>query len=122
MEPRAAREEGDTADTRLAVYGTLAPGDVNHAVVAGLRRVWSRGVVCGWLHPTGWGMTYGFPALRWDPDGPAVPVHLLTSPDLPSAWGRLDRFEGDAYRRVVVPASVDGATVPAHIYVERGDA
>jgi len=110
------------ADTRLAVYGTLAPGEVNHAVVADLRGTWSRGVVRGRLHPTGWGMTYGFPALRWDPDGPDVPVHLLTSADLPAAWARLDRFEGDAYRRIVVPVVCGGATVHANIYVERGAA
>jgi hypothetical protein len=67
-------------------------------------------------------MRHGFPALRWDPDGPPVPVYLLTSPDLPAAWERLDRFEGDAYRRRVVPVWVGGATVRANIYVARGGA
>lgn len=107
------------ADTRLAVYGTLAPGEVNHAVVADLRGTWRAGEVRGWLHPTGWGMTYGFPALRWDPEGPAVAVQVLTSEDLPAAWPRLDRFEGEAYRRIVVPVTCGDTTVPANIYVER---
>lgn len=110
---------GGPVDTRLAVYGTLAPGEVNHGVVAGLAGTWEPGVVHGRLHPAGWGMTYGFRALRWDPDGPAVPVQVLTSPALPAAWARLDRFEGDAYRRIVVPVTHKGATVLAHIYVER---
>lgn len=32
-----------------------------------------------------------------------MPVHLLTSPALPSAWSRLDEFEGHEYVRVCVP-------------------
>jgi hypothetical protein len=95
---------------------------VNHAVVADLHGTWRRGMVRGWLHPAGWGMTYGFPALRWDPDGPPVAVQLLTSPDLPGAWDRLDRFEGGAYRRIVVPVACADATVLANIYVEAGAA
>jgi gamma-glutamylcyclotransferase (GGCT)/AIG2-like uncharacterized protein YtfP len=118
VEPDVRRDDHPAA-TRLAVYGTLAPGEINHAVVADLRGVWTRGVVRGRLHPTGWGMTHGFPALQWDPDGPPVAVHVLTSPDLPSAWPRLDRFEGEAYRRIVVPVTSGEATLLANIYVAR---
>lgn len=122
MEARESDQVPTAADTRLAVYGTLAPGAVNHAVVADLRGVWSRGVVHGWLHPTGWGMTHGFPALRWDPHGPAVHVHLLTSEDLSDAWSRLDRFEGEEYRRIVVPVDCGGRQVLANIYTAGGPA
>lgn len=89
-------------------------------MVAGLRGSWSRGVVHGTLHPDGWGMTFGFPALIWDPDGPELAVQLLVSPDLPAAWERLDAFEGDAYRRIVVPVATGGGRVMANIYVARG--
>lgn len=120
MDPHDLTESGGAADTRLAVYGTLQPGEINHGVVADLRGTWSRGTVRGELHPTGWGMTFGFPALRWRPDAPPVDVQLLTSADLPSAWDRLDAFEGEAYRRIVVPVTSGGEAVLANIYVARG--
>jgi gamma-glutamylcyclotransferase (GGCT)/AIG2-like uncharacterized protein YtfP len=113
---------GGAVDTRLAVYGTLAPGESNHGVVAGLQGTWTRGLFHGELHATGWGSTYGFPALRWRPDAPPVRVRLLTSADLPAAWTRLDRFEGPGYRRIVVPVTQREDRILANIYVERGDA
>lgn len=102
---------------RLAVYGSLAPGEVNHPRLAPLRGTWRPGTVRGDLHPVGWGMTYGFPALVWRGDGPRVPVQLFESDDLPAHWARLDAFEGDAYRRIVVPVEVEGARLDANIYV-----
>jgi gamma-glutamylcyclotransferase (GGCT)/AIG2-like uncharacterized protein YtfP len=109
------------AETRLAVYGTLAPGERNHHVLAGLRGTWTNGVVHGERHPTGWGMTYGHPALVWDPDGPPVPVRVLHSSDLPAHWARLDAFEGDGYRRIVVPVTIGDRSEPANIYVLKSD-
>jgi gamma-glutamylcyclotransferase (GGCT)/AIG2-like uncharacterized protein YtfP len=111
---------GGAVETRLAAYGTLTPGAPNHAVVADLGGTWSRGVVHGHLHPTGWGMTYGFPALVWHPDAAATSVQLLTSPDLPRAWARLDRFEGAAYQRILVPVTTETGRVLANVYVARG--
>jgi hypothetical protein len=46
-----------------------------------------------------------------------VPVKLFESPGLPAHWRRLDAFEGDAYRRVVVPVKVGDGDLPANIYV-----
>ena len=43
------REEIVSANTRLAVYGSLAPGECTHHVIAHLRGVWSAGVVRGIL-------------------------------------------------------------------------
>jgi hypothetical protein len=64
-------------------------------------------------------MTYGFPALVWRADGPPVPVRLFESPDLPRHWARLDAFEGEAYRRIVVPVEIGANRVEANIYVGR---
>jgi gamma-glutamylcyclotransferase (GGCT)/AIG2-like uncharacterized protein YtfP len=111
---------GGPVDTRLAVYGTLAPGAANHHVVADLRGSWMPGVVHGELEPTGWGTTYGFPAFRWQPDAATVPVRLLRSTDLPAAWARLDEFEGPGYRRVLVPVTVGAERVLANIYAVQG--
>ena len=57
------------ADSRLATYGTLAPGRVNHHELAGLKGVWQQGTVRGKLVAAGWGATLGYPALILDPQG-----------------------------------------------------
>ena len=43
----------------LAVYGTLAPGQPNHHVVAPLGGEWTDGLIEGDLLPEGWGATRG---------------------------------------------------------------
>ena len=88
---------------RLAVYGSLAPGRVNHYVIERLGGTWSDGVVEGDLTHYGWGAAMGYPALHLRAGSPAVPVHVLTSPALPDAWPEIDAFEGEEYRRVLVP-------------------
>ena len=64
----------------------------------------------------GWGASLGFPAIRLDPDGDAVTVHILESADLPDHWPRLDAFEGEAYRRCVTLADTDAGPVAVSIY------
>jgi gamma-glutamylcyclotransferase (GGCT)/AIG2-like uncharacterized protein YtfP len=106
-----------TAVEHLAVYGSLQPGELHHDVVADLRGQWRPGVVRGHLHDQGWGAGEGYPAVVLDPTGPEVPVMVLSSPDLPLAWPRLDHFEGFAYIRRLTPVTLTtGATVEAHIY------
>src|SRR5215203_4565393 len=105
-------------DTRLATYGTLAPGRVNHHQLATLRGSWQRGTVHGRLAEAGWGAALGFPGLVLDSAGPPVDVFVFTSPDLPNHWTRLDEFERQGYRRVVTRVCiVDGREVDASIYV-----
>jgi gamma-glutamylcyclotransferase (GGCT)/AIG2-like uncharacterized protein YtfP len=105
------------ADTRLAVYGTLAPGRVNHHQLAGLQGQWRQGTVRGRLADAGWGVEHGYPALILDPLGPAVEVHLFESADLPDHWARLDAFEGSGYRRVVTRVRTADGERDAWIYV-----
>lgn len=102
--------------TRLAVYASLAPGRSNHHVLAPLRGTWTQGAVTGRIIPNA---AYDeYPALIHDPRGELVPVHLLSSPDLPDHWKRLDDFEGPAYRRTVLPVLTEGGdTLLASIYV-----
>lgn len=101
-------DERFDVERTLAVYGTLAPGRSNHHVVAPLGGEWTRGIVEGDLSPDGWGATLGYPALRPRAGGPAVQVHVLTSPALVAAWPSLDAFEGPGYRRVLVPVLATG--------------
>jgi gamma-glutamylcyclotransferase (GGCT)/AIG2-like uncharacterized protein YtfP len=87
----------------LAVYGTLAPGQPNHHVVAPLGGEWTDGLIEGDLLPMGWGAALGYPGFRPRVGGDAVAVQVLTAPLLATAWPDLDRFEGSGYERILVP-------------------
>ncbi len=87
----------------LAVYGTLAPGQPNHHIVAPLGGEWTDGLIEGDLLPVGWGAALGYPGFRPRVGGAAVAVQVLTAPLLATAWPTLDRFEGPGYQRILVP-------------------
>jgi gamma-glutamylcyclotransferase (GGCT)/AIG2-like uncharacterized protein YtfP len=106
-----------TIDHRLATYGTLAPGRVNHHQLVGLTGEWTTGAVRGRLIETGWGAALGYPALVLDEAGDLVEVHLFTSAYLPEHWDRLDAFEGAEYRRGEVLVETSEGTVAAWIYL-----
>lgn len=106
-----------TIDHRLATYGTLAPGRVNHHHLADLAGSWTIGTIRGRLIETGWGAALGYPALVLDGAGEAIEVHLFTSADLPAHWDRLDAFEGAEYRRGEVLVETAEGRVAAWIYM-----
>ncbi len=107
----------DGAETRLAVYGTLAPGEPNHHQLSALEGIWRDGQVTGWLVAEGWGAALGYPALVPDPAGGTIAVKLFESAELPQHWHRLDAFEGEGYRRVPIVVETDSGAVEASIYV-----
>ena len=107
----------EAPNTRLAIYGTLAPGRVNHHQISALRGNWQRGTVRGKLFSSGWGAALGYPGLILDPLGPVVEVALFESQDLPEHWTRLDDFEGEGYRRVVTTVNTPDGERSAWIYV-----
>jgi gamma-glutamylcyclotransferase (GGCT)/AIG2-like uncharacterized protein YtfP len=107
----------EAPDTRLAVYGTLAPGRVNHHQISALAGSWQCGTVKGKLFPSGWGAALGFPGLILDPLGPSVQVDVFESTDLPEHWARLDEFEGSGYRRVVATVNTEEGLRNTWIYV-----
>jgi gamma-glutamylcyclotransferase (GGCT)/AIG2-like uncharacterized protein YtfP len=102
----------DPASLRLAVYGTLAPGRENAGQLAGLSGTWSEGFVRA--RRGSWGR---YPTLTWDEAGERVPVWILRSDDLPQAYARLDRFEGSAYRRALVPVETAHGVLVCNLYV-----
>ena len=104
-------------DTRLATYGTLAPGRINHGQVEDLGGKWSTGFVRGRLIEAGWGAQHGCPGLAIDPEGEAIEVFLLTAPGLKDRWPQLDAFEGTGYCRAAVDVETESGTVSAWIYV-----
>ena len=100
----------------LAVYGTLAPGQPNHHVVAPFGGEWTDGLIEGDLFPVGWGATLGYPAFRPRVGGAAVAVRVLVAPLLATAWPTLDRFEGPEYRRILVPVFRAGPADERRLY------
>lgn len=108
--------DANGAETRLAVYGTLAPGRSNHHQLAGLQGRWRTGTVRGRRYESAWGAALGFPGLVLDEHGDTVEVQLFESPDLPAHWQRLDEFEGPGYQRVTVAVALAGETLPAFVY------
>lgn len=111
------------ADRRLAVYGTLAPGEPNHHHLSELPGRWRRGTVTGELARIGWGADLGYPALRWSEDAGEVAAQLFASEALPAHWARLDEFEGGQYLRILVPVRMaDGMLEIANLYAAHPDA
>lgn len=108
----------DIAPTsRLAVYGTLAPGRPNEHVLADLGGRWIAGTVRGELREQGWGADLGYPGITLDPEAPPVEVMVLESELLADQWDRLDAFEGPGYRRAVTTVETVSGDIAASIYV-----
>jgi gamma-glutamylcyclotransferase (GGCT)/AIG2-like uncharacterized protein YtfP len=104
-------------ETRLATYGSLSPGEINHSQLSGLQGRWLKGRVRGYLRNAGWGSSMGFPGLALDPGGPEVNVNVFESSELPNHWLRLDEFEGSEYRRVETHVETEDGVIEANIYV-----
>jgi gamma-glutamylcyclotransferase (GGCT)/AIG2-like uncharacterized protein YtfP len=104
-------------ETRLATYGTLAPGRRNHGQLSDLPGRWIVGHVRGTLIEAGWGAKFGYPGLILDPDKAPIEVLVFESRALPNHWHRLDAFEGPGYRRIAVDVWTAGGVLPASIYV-----
>jgi hypothetical protein len=101
----------DNPETRLVVYGSLAPGGVNAFMLAGLVGEWHPCRIRGRM-----GAYLGFKSFRYDPQGPEHPAWLLESADLPRIIPELDDFEGEEYERRIIPARVSGRWVMAQVY------
>jgi gamma-glutamylcyclotransferase (GGCT)/AIG2-like uncharacterized protein YtfP len=106
----------NSIDTRLAVYGTLAPGRSNHDKLEALTGTWLSGYVVGRLLQKGWAVDQGYPALVLDPGGSTIDVQIFVSAELPEHWNRLDDFEGSHYRRVETVVQTENGPVSAWIY------
>ncbi|WP_428104096.1 gamma-glutamylcyclotransferase family protein [Candidatus Palauibacter sp.] len=100
----------DHPERRLAVYGSLLPGENNHHHVATLAGRWLEGTVEGTLCDRGWAARQGYPGFVPGSSGDRVAVKVLESLALPDAWERLDAFEGEAYRRILAPVEMTSRT------------
>ncbi len=102
----------DNPEAKLIVYGTLVPGGMYHYLLADLPGNWEQCVIRGHM-----GEYWGFKAFRYDEAGPEHPAWLLTSEALPQIFPELDAFEGEPYRRMVIPARVGDRWVRGQVYV-----
>ena len=108
-------------NSRLFVYGTLAPGRPNEHVLAPVQGSWQPATMRGRLIADGWGAAAGYPGIVLDPDGEAVAGFVFESDDLQQHWARLDEFEGAGYTRVVARAEYDnGQCVDCYVYALAG--
>lgn len=101
-----------TADRHLAVYGTLAPGQPHHHILAPHPGTWTTGTIAGIRLADGW---KGYPGVHLTGDA-RVPVHLCTT-EGDIDWAALDTFEGPGYRRRrVVVHDEEGTAIVATMY------
>ncbi|MEE3718862.1 gamma-glutamylcyclotransferase [Tumidithrix elongata RA019] len=107
----------DFPSQRLAVYGTLAPGESNHHILKPILGKWYDGFsVYGNL------TTYkGYPFLLLDQIDlktaqPNIKIKLFSSSDLPTHFDRIDAFEGEDYQRVLIPIFDAAGFAIANIY------
>ncbi len=111
MAPDLLEFLGGDPEQRLVVYGSLAPGGVNNFILARLGGSWHRCTIRGRIR-----MYRGFRAFKYDPQGEEQSAWLFTSEALPDKFPDLDDFEGDDYRRILIPVNVAGQEILAHVY------
>jgi gamma-glutamylcyclotransferase (GGCT)/AIG2-like uncharacterized protein YtfP len=105
------KRDTDNPKERLIVYGSLAPGEANHFLLASLTGEWYRCRIRGHM-----GHYRGFKSFRFDPQGPEHPAWLLESAELPRVISDLDDFEGEEYERITIPAQVNDRRIMAQVY------
>jgi gamma-glutamylcyclotransferase (GGCT)/AIG2-like uncharacterized protein YtfP len=88
---------------KLFTYGSLMPGKQNHFKLDKFKGEWEKGFTLGSKIKNGWGSDLGFDSLRWNPLGHKIEGYLLKSPILANSWQLLDDFEGNDYKRSLLP-------------------
>ncbi len=85
----------------LFVYGTLQKGKQHENFLNNLKGSWKKGYVFGELINISSGPDYGYPALKLDAKGSKIYGMIFHSKDLESHIKKIDKFEGDSYKRII---------------------
>jgi gamma-glutamylcyclotransferase (GGCT)/AIG2-like uncharacterized protein YtfP len=97
---------------KLAVYGTLRPGQLNYGMLSDIDGTWRTIRLVGVLAET------GLPTFYFSNSGSdAVEAELLISAELVQHWTRLDRFEGSGYTRQLGLVWFEDSFQVANVYV-----
>jgi hypothetical protein len=105
------------ADTRVAVYGALAPGEAKHYMLTPIRGAWTPGFVRGRLEAGPWQAMLGMQGLWLEGGAERVPVHLLHSAMLARSWASFDAFRLAGFARLLTPVEdSDGVSAVANIF------
>lgn len=102
---------------RLFVYGTLAPGRLNHSVLEDIPGYWGTATLKGKLLDEGWGSELGCPGIVPSDEGEEVEGFIFSSDSLSKHWSMLDEYEGAGYKRVPVLVKTEsGEKIEAYVY------
>ena len=101
----------ESPEERLIVYGSLAPGGPNNFMLARLEGTWIKCAIRGRM-----GKYRGFKVFKFDPHGDEHQAWLFSSPLLPRKFPVLDDYEGNEYRRILIPAVINDQEIHAYIY------
>lgn len=105
------------SETRVAVYGALAPGEAKHYMLVPIRGVWTPGFVRGRLEGGPFSAVLGMKGIRLEGGAERVPVHVLQSAMLGSMWSTLDIFKAGGFARLLTPVeNSDGVSAVANIF------
>jgi gamma-glutamylcyclotransferase (GGCT)/AIG2-like uncharacterized protein YtfP len=96
------------ASRRLAVYGSLARGEVNHHALSDMEGSWHDATVRGVVYHLPWVDGNVYPGIVLTESAPDVSAQIFTAPALSEHWDRLDAFEGDNYYRALALMRLDG--------------
>jgi gamma-glutamylcyclotransferase (GGCT)/AIG2-like uncharacterized protein YtfP len=99
---------------KLVVYGSLAPGEVNHELLADITGDWEQCYIRGAIAES-----RGLRRLHRGPAYDELTAKLFASKELPLLWQRLDSFEGTSYKRRLIPARTGLRTQVANVYLAR---
>jgi gamma-glutamylcyclotransferase (GGCT)/AIG2-like uncharacterized protein YtfP len=99
---------------RLAVYGTLRPGESNAAQLEGIKGEWHDGTATGIVVQPGEYLEF-----TWIVGAALVAIKVFDAPELSHHFGRLDEFEGPEYVRILAPVTIEGVIQICNIYAGR---
>ncbi|RLA08876.1 MAG: gamma-glutamylcyclotransferase [Gammaproteobacteria bacterium] len=108
---------------KLFVYGSLCPGCPNEHILSDIGEgVWENASVTGVLHQNGWAAKIGYPAIVLDKNGDKVYGYVFICDNLATNWHKLDKFEGEEYKRELTTAELKNKVmVDTYIYtLKRG--
>ena len=103
--------------TNLFVYGTLQKGKQHERILKKLNGTWKKGYVTGKLLNLSSGPEYGYPGLKLDKKGSKIYGMIFQSKDLNDFIKKIDKFEGDSYKRVISKIKLkDGTQIESYLY------